>query len=291
VPIAATLGFLLDQKDHDAIAMGKMSVLAALATWRMTKGLYRFHEALLAELWESPVTGKIPPQVLMTLPEWCCYVETPGKKFFDENLYGFFVHLEEDANTKRMELRYVLDLDAGLSPCFVEIGDETLDEALERSLGECLEKAKSVGALPMQVDMLGAVRAEGQKILRPLTSLTLYLCAKTAEIRDLQGGSRKPGNPTMQKIGKTLKLPAAQSSTVWECGWRVGPQLAKSRFEEGEASSSQTGRKSPRPHVRRAHWTHVWLGSGPNKRCELKWIHALLIGSGEGVATVRPVGT
>jgi hypothetical protein len=54
-------------------------ILAALCAWRMGKGVYRFDPDLLQELWETPVTGEIPGEILLHLPEWCVYLELPGR--------------------------------------------------------------------------------------------------------------------------------------------------------------------------------------------------------------------
>ena len=43
--------------------------LAALAAWRCTQGIYRVHPTLLAELLETPISGDLPADVLMRLPE------------------------------------------------------------------------------------------------------------------------------------------------------------------------------------------------------------------------------
>jgi hypothetical protein len=54
-------------------------ILSALCAWRMGKGIYRFDPDLLQELWETPVAGEIPGAILLRLPEWCVYLELPGR--------------------------------------------------------------------------------------------------------------------------------------------------------------------------------------------------------------------
>ena len=49
----------------------------ALAAWRVTQGIYRFDPTTFDALWETPVTGDIPTEVLFHLPEWCVYIPTP----------------------------------------------------------------------------------------------------------------------------------------------------------------------------------------------------------------------
>ena len=63
-------------------------VIAALASWRPTQGIYRFDADLLEAVWQTPLAspstssstsaGKLPTELLYHLPEWCPYIETPG---------------------------------------------------------------------------------------------------------------------------------------------------------------------------------------------------------------------
>src|SRR3954447_25689401 len=93
----------IDQARH-------VGILGALAAWRVTQGIYRFDPTTFDALWETPVTGDIPTEVLFHLPEWCVYIPTPDRRWRGDTLHGFFAHLEHDANDRRTELRFLLDL-------------------------------------------------------------------------------------------------------------------------------------------------------------------------------------
>jgi hypothetical protein len=54
-----------------------VGILGALAAWRVTQGIYRFDPTTFDALWETPVTGDIPTEVLFHLPEWCVSIPTP----------------------------------------------------------------------------------------------------------------------------------------------------------------------------------------------------------------------
>ena len=73
----------IDQARH-------VGVLGALAAWRVTQGIYRFDPTVLDALWETPVTGDIPTEVLYHLPEWCVYVPTPERRWHGDALHGVF---------------------------------------------------------------------------------------------------------------------------------------------------------------------------------------------------------
>jgi hypothetical protein len=87
-----------------------LNFLGALAAWRSTQGIYRFHPATFDALWKTPVTGDIPTDVLYHLPEWCGYIPTPEKTWRGNVLNGFFAHLEHDLKTGRNVLRLLLDI-------------------------------------------------------------------------------------------------------------------------------------------------------------------------------------
>jgi hypothetical protein len=93
----------IDQARH-------VGILGALAAWRVTQGIYRFDPTVFDALWDTPVTGDIPTEVLFHLPEWCVYIPTPDRRWRGDPLHGFFAHLEHDANDRRTELRFVLDI-------------------------------------------------------------------------------------------------------------------------------------------------------------------------------------
>lgn len=88
--------------DHRHLKLiGDIGRLAALGTWRMTQGVYRFDPELFAALVDTPITGDLPADLFYRLPEWCVYIETPGQQWLGTDLYGFFAHMEWDANTGR----------------------------------------------------------------------------------------------------------------------------------------------------------------------------------------------
>lgn len=85
-----------------------VGILGALAAWRPTQGIYRYDATLLDALWTTPLDGQIPVEHLHRLPEWCVYLELPGRRALGVELAGAWIHLEVDATTRREELRLVL---------------------------------------------------------------------------------------------------------------------------------------------------------------------------------------
>lgn len=271
--------------------------LGALAAWRMTQGIYRFDSDLFAALWSTPL-NRIPVEILYRMPEWCIYIEAPpGQIMNDQVLYGWFTHLDWDVNSGRTELRFVFDLEEGLVSYMLHLSADTID----RCVAATVEEAKKQGVLHGQDELLGAIKAAEIKekeviakqgtILAHFVSVVLYLCTVAADISDLRGKKKNPGNPRPTKTRKGFRTFPLDGPTTWLTGYRIGAslRLAEGGSAAGE-STRETGRASPRPHIRRAHWHTYWTGprSRPQKPV-LKWLPPVPVGAGEIVPTIREV--
>lgn len=266
------------------------AVVAALAAWRMTKGIYRFDPILRKEVANMPLDGALPAQVFLSLPEWCIYVETPGMAFPAirrdmSRVDGFFVHLEHDTTHVRTELRFVFLLpDAaahGFPPVFVlplHLGDWSVQEAVWRTFQAAqvdLEHGTPEEQRELAADMAAAIV--------PFVNLVLYICSANADF-----GAERPIHPSHRRpAGKKKKLVAAEQVRTWDVGIRLGPALQRARSAESapaaevSASGGESGRASPRPHWRRGHWHHYWTGprTHPEERkLILHWLPPIPVG-------------
>jgi hypothetical protein len=234
-----------------------VSRLGALCAWRMTQGIYRFDPAVYDAVIETPVGGDLPCSVLMQLPEWCVYIETPGMVLSSGRMHGFWAHLEHDANTHGTELRLLLDQDSGLSPVPLHIGQWSLSEAIARAVD-----LASVHSLVHGVPAAsGDARREWHNWSEPLVSLVLYLCSTTGDI----SGRGVPGNPAPVKTRRGgVKLFAADGPKTWDVGVRMGSAL-RAAYQAAQTQIESNG-AGPRGHVRRAHW-HGFR-SGPRLRSD-----------------------
>lgn len=258
------------------------SLFAALGAWRMTQGIYRFDPALYPALIETPISGDIPIDVLYQLPEWCIYIETPGLKLENTDVHGAWCHLEYDYNTKRHELRFLVDTDTDLYPIVLHLTKKSLDEALEETLNESEKQAKAAG--------LGSLFSKGaretlKEILPPLLSLVLYICSQQEFTR--RGTEDIPANPQPKKTKKGWRVFPADGPLEWDVGVRIGAALRQAyQSEQSGGDGLPTGRQV-RPHVRRAHW-HTFV-SGPRiaedgsdipadkRKRSLKWIPPIAV--------------
>lgn len=254
------------------------SIVAAVATWRETQGLYRVDGDVLEELWHTPVAGDLPTEVLERLPEWCVYVETPGREIGGLPIAGFYAHLEWDTNDGRAELRLLVDLESGdLVAVPLHLGGD-LRHAIDRMIAEGDRQMRRAGALRGILDVVG--RRKDVMSVEPLVSVVLYLCSEAAEISDRKNPARSP-SPRRDAV-RTPNAP-----TVWETAVRLGQALRAARAAAADGSGTHA---APRPHIRRAHWHHFWTGPKAGERkLVLRWVHPVLVAGDAIVPVVRKV--
>src|ERR1035438_5731718 len=84
------LSRILSSKPHCHADGCKPDIVAALAAWRATQGIYRFDEDLFRAVWTTSLDSQIPAEILLRMPEWSVYIVTHGCTVGNENLFGFF---------------------------------------------------------------------------------------------------------------------------------------------------------------------------------------------------------
>ncbi|RLB06624.1 MAG: hypothetical protein DRG59_07630, partial [Deltaproteobacteria bacterium] len=73
-------------------AIKESQVLAALAPWRTTQGIYQFHSEIESKISSTPLVGNLPTELFYRLPEWSVYI-CYRKKVGGTMCHGFFTHL------------------------------------------------------------------------------------------------------------------------------------------------------------------------------------------------------
>ncbi len=261
-PMAAAYAVVSRGKLAAPEQAGDIARVAALAAWRPTQGVYRFHPATLAALLETPLSGDLPVEHLQRLPEWCVYIELGLGDW-----HGFFAHLEYDAKTRRTELRLLLDADSRLVPIVLHVSEGTVAAAVDGALAEAGLQAHARGAiLPMPAEAIDAATSIAGK----LVSVLLYLCAGDPELRPTKGSKRSLTRPTLKQGRTGPYMPAATRPEVWETGFTLGAALA-------EAKAAEATGGTVRGHIRRAHWHSFWVGSGDSRRLDLRWLPPIAV--------------
>lgn len=270
---------IVSASNHQGL-IADLAKLSALGAWRVTQGIYRYDTIMLDTIWNTPVNGDIPHDILYHLPEWCVYIETPGKEMMGSELHGFWAHLEHDINQGHTELRLLFDTDGMLIPVPLHIGQHGLKESVDLAVDTSKTHAASVG-----MTLPNGISKEISSAIEPAVSLVLYLCTKNAEIQ----GQGKPRNPKPKKTKKGWRLFPASKPKAWDVGVRTGAAL-RNAYHAQETEQTGTG-SAKRPHIRRAHWHTYWKGAGDEKQATLKWIAPISVNidSNELPATIRKI--
>jgi hypothetical protein len=253
--------------------------LTAIGTWRYSQGIYRIHPDLLSALSESVVSGSIPSEVLYRLPEWCLYIETPNYKWLDNKMFGFWVHLEWDANTKHTELRLLLDCEKDLIIMPLHIGSWTVTEAVDRAINESANQAKKLG---MNLDVSADIIQALSDSINPLISIILYLCSEEPEINNDREPGKYPSRPESKKTKSGWRLFQPDNYKIWKIGEKIGEQLRNSTVESeaNDKNDSAGAGRTIRAHLRRGHWHGYWTGPRAGERKFVyRWLSPLVVGT------------
>jgi len=262
--------------------------ITALATWRVSQGVYRFDADLFGALIDQPFEGNLPCDVLKRLPEWCVYIETNGLNIGVIGIEGFFAHLESDANNGRTELRLLCINSTGFNmPMVLHLGNWTIEESLQRTREEAAKKIKSLDAnINLQPfsetnvkDLSSFFQLPVDKshidVIAPFLQLVLYLCAENVDMPVI------PAHPNT-RVRMSGQVDVPKEAHIWTVGERIGASIRKYRNEEVRRSLDKKldgTHANPRPHIRRAHWHHFWTGpkTGEQKLI-LRWLPPIPVG-------------
>jgi hypothetical protein len=267
-----------------------------LAKWRVTQGIYRFDETLYAELIHTKNTGELPTDVLVRLPEWCVYIETPGGLMIPTNsgafepAHGVWASIDLDVHNKPM-LSIMADVNdpTEIPPTQqLNISEGTIEQGILCTINSW--KGRGFDEKTRQ-----RIVEETTNWVNPAINLLLYLCSGA----DYAGAP--PHNPTPVKTKHGLRFFPPDKPTTWEVGVRMGAALRAAYAAQDEAEQDGATR-ALRPHIRRAHW-HGFR-SGPmldaqgeaipkeNRQFDLRWLPPIPVNIVEGdelPAVIRPV--
>lgn len=284
-----------DERENAKVPVLDIARIAALSSWRVSQGVYLVDSTVLDAVKETPVDGEIPVDILMRLPEWCCYVPMPGHEIEGREIAGFFAHLEvgprHDGAWLRLEVDY-LDL-----PPLISLSPEALNfyrgmtfsDSYRRMLGEMKADAMVGGANAPDFDRVAdMLQSHASERIGPLLSVLLYLCSQTAEFR--AAAERVPGrptNPTPKKVKEGWRLFPPDRPKIWCVGETIGKTIRDAMARHREHDEHRLG---PRPHVRRAHWHSFWTGprADPSARkLVLKWLPPMPVAMEEDTPEAR----
>jgi hypothetical protein len=275
-----------------------LAPLAALGAWRYTQGIYQFHPDILTAIMDTAPHGELPVDVLLRMPEWSIYIETPGFSCQNNPVHGFFAFLEYDVNHERPELRFVLvrEVESGelsLLPAWpVHLGPWTITKAMNRMRKEAMPHQGEVSDEQKAMfaeEMTAAALERDTAIVYGLVSLVLYLCSDEPDIAGYAPGAY-PQRPSPKKVKGGWRFFPPDKPRIWRVGEEIGAKLAQAVARE--ATQVPIGeRKRSIPHVRRAHWHGYRVGPKPRpdipeerqvkQRYVVHWLPPMLVAARE----------
>lgn len=240
-----------------------------LYSWRATQGVYRVELDLLEEIVSTELLGSIPSEVLLKIPEWCIYVETPNLEFTPANsnfqtnkAHGFFALLDPDRETGEPWLSIFID---GVEA--YELATIKLSSSL--SISDCVSATIEIIRKRNPSHPIGPTQEKNlSRLMEPFLNILLFICSQASEIGDNHSKLELP-KPVKTKRG--IRYFPPNEPKIWDVGVRIGAALKLAR--NSTSNESGNSNKSVRPHIRRAHWHGYWHGKLTEERYfKLKWI-------------------
>lgn len=135
-------------------------------------------------------------------------------------------------------------------------------------------------SLEETIDLLTENFKDGKSYIKNALLFAAYLSSEQPEISE---------NEVHQKLYRPSSKLKYSSIRKWDVGVRYAKEKKTrqntSVNETSEKTISKTGRKSPRIHMRKAHWQTYRVGPGRRER-KLLWIPPVTVGGGKGEAPV-----
>lgn len=256
---------------HEATALRYSNSCIAGAMWSICRQVYRFDADFASELARQELPNEIPVGLLGDLPYPIVYIETP----FDLPSYDLDAH-----EVHSMPMRgFAAWLNKGSderSSCVIilPIARDHIDEQnpfFKSSLGiplsahsfdDILEDMMLVGTnmeLSTIDDLCGHTGRTNMKealerAYAIIVNSLLYILADNADVKVVHTPSRNPQRK------KSAKHKDTSIETVSEVGVRLGTRIREARrLHKSKATPVATGR-TVRPHIRRGHYAHYWVG-------------------------------
>lgn len=254
-----TMKELRANEERKSQAFGAVMELAFVIPWRITRGVYKFHPEMERAITSTPISGDLPTEIFKRLPEWSIYIE------YEINLIkGFFAIITQDVKDSPLKLGiYLNEGGEGWGPVMLPLGPWSIREIIKKTY-RSTEFAK-YEYTHQQTDILTRVTTD---LLNKIVPMIIYICSQEPEYK----GGVSPQRPKPKRVKKSgMRLFPANKNRVWELGYETGEKLEKAR-EFRERMISDTERKRPIPHIRRAHWHSFWKKKGDEKVIITKWL-------------------
>ena len=260
-------------------------------TWRNTAGVYTIDESVAPQALASLIPNETPSDIFSNLPEWCVYMALPKdydmrcpvnqwvnkdrKNSHGELVYqvlGFwamhdrvvykgknhlcldiYMHVDHDDDVELKDM-IITPTRILLSP------DTTVFESFKIGYPDCGETEFNATSIRQALSML------------------LWLCVEEPDVTNIKGVRMSRDDlklPRFARNKKTGVFVPPNQETHFEIAKRMGGEVREWNKEIERVQGLPAKRKAP--HIRRGHWTGVWIGSGANKTYKVYWQQPLFI--------------
>lgn len=269
LPIAAAMTILCDVCGLSAsVAAHKAAELTACYIWRQNKTIYSFDEdlsrLLAAQADNLKDTDILPAEVLTHPPHPCTFIETD----IFSGVCGFWYWIEYDLDRNALEIRVqFVSLDFGKTFPYV------LHLLPGKSIQECVDDTTAETARHMPSQPIKEPKDDlDLRCILVALQFVLYIVSENADIQDFSPKKDAKSRKKTRRISD--KANKVKEKLV---GVRIGSAIRKSRGSSHASLQGSTG-LTKRPHSRRGHWHHYWVGPRDGERSLiLKWIAPTVI--------------
>ena len=269
LPINAAYTYLVcagGMEDTDAALVA--AELTACWMWRQNKVIYSYDpdlvDVLRAQAEDMADSDVLPAELLMHMPYACIYIKAPGLL---EHTDGFFAWMDYDINRQGPELRI---------QWMADTMEETFAQVLHIedgwTLHDCIADTArhTAEALGNDPEDDGDLTAKDCQVILSAVQVILYLISQGADVTDAPAPLKPQRTPS-----KTVTLIQDKAGDI-DCKYvcvRIGAanRKARVRYEQRKDAAGPGG--TQRPHTRRGHWHHYWVGSPgtEDRKLVLKW--------------------
>ncbi len=254
--------------------------LQVIGAWRPTQDILRFDDDFYNMLTKTPVTGKLPVEIIRRIPAWALYFETRNLVVEGGSYDGFFAGLDQSNDRAQLILRlhFVAMEKMRILSFILPLGDWSVEEAVARTNEQQRSAMKR-----LNMEMTGEYTRVADQGLHAALNLLLYVCSYGLDedrAYEFGSGIRYP-QPVRIKRGNWRLFPPPKP-VIHKLGNEIGEEARK--YNERTCAPRPHG--SPRPHIRRAHWHGYWRGplnDQDNRKFSLKWLPPFMVGNPGGI--------
>jgi|GEM_PF-3042446 len=277
------------QTDSNADITEHFGLTTALFAWEHTRTVWHFDDELARALEETTSLDAVPSELMYRLPGWA--VATP---IGEAVAIAWLDHNPSPDRGPAVQI-FVLSRDGDkllYTPIAIPLRYRTLGEGL-RALAKLHTIAVSLNVNPE--DVIKETGAIAQQLATRVVARLCYLLAEEPDVSE-----RVPPEPHRGRGRRQARLGVQPVQPVRELdvGFRVGAALRAARAADSHPFATDDEpvghRRSPVPHLRRAHWHLYWMGPRQGPRTPvLRWIPPVVVAASSAedvvVPTVRPV--